>query len=67
LIALLSLSYRADADATPVACIAVTDTAPRIVYEPAPVLEAARQSYFNWDVSEVSEANMVQATLDKVG
>jgi len=42
--------YRTEADATPIACIAVTDTAPRMVYEPAPVLEAARQSYFNWDV-----------------
>jgi hypothetical protein len=41
--------YRTDADAAPIGCAAVTDTAPRIVYEPLPVLEAARQSYFNWD------------------
>lgn len=41
--------YRTDADATPMGCAAVTDTAPRIVYEPLPVLEVARQSYFNWD------------------
>ncbi|KAA0094649.1 sensor domain-containing protein [Mycolicibacterium sp. P1-18] len=41
--------YRSDADAAPIGCAAVTDTAPRIVYEPLPVVEAARQSYFNWD------------------
>jgi hypothetical protein len=41
--------YRTDADASPIGCAAVTDTAPRIVYERLPVLEAARQSYFNWD------------------
>lgn len=41
--------YRTDADASPIGCAAVTDTAPRIVYEPLPVVEAARQSYFNWD------------------
>jgi len=41
--------YRSDADATPIACAAVTDTAPRFVYQQLPVLEAARQSYFNWD------------------
>lgn len=41
--------YRTDAEATPIACAAITDTAPRIVYEPLPVVEAARQSYFNWD------------------
>jgi hypothetical protein len=41
--------YRSDADASPIACAAVTDTAPRIVYEPLPIVEAARQSYFNWD------------------
>ncbi|MBJ7338879.1 sensor domain-containing protein [Mycolicibacterium sp.] len=41
--------YRTDAEATPITCAAVTDTAPRIVYEPLPVVEAARQSYFNWD------------------
>jgi hypothetical protein len=41
--------YRTDADATPIGCAAVTDTAPRIVYERLPVLEAARQSYFTWD------------------
>ena len=41
--------YRTDADAAPIECAAVTDTAPRVVYEPLPVVEAARQSYFNWD------------------
>jgi hypothetical protein len=41
--------YRTDADAAPIDCAAVTDTAPRVVYEPLPVIEAARQSYFNWD------------------
>jgi PknH-like extracellular domain len=41
--------YRTDSDAEPIACVAVTDTAPRIVYEPLPVLEAARLSFFNWD------------------
>jgi hypothetical protein len=41
--------YRTDADASPIGCAAVTDTAPRLVYESLPVLEAARQSYFNWD------------------
>lgn len=41
--------YRTEADASPIGCVAVTDTAPRIVYEPTPVAEAARQSYFNWD------------------
>jgi len=41
--------YRSDAEASPIRCAAVTDTAPRIVYEPLPVVEAARQSYFNWD------------------
>lgn len=41
--------YRTVADASPIECAAVTDTAPRIVYEPLSVVEAARQSYFNWD------------------
>jgi hypothetical protein len=41
--------YRSDAEASPIRCAAVTDTAPRIVYEPLPVVEVARQSYFNWD------------------
>ncbi len=41
--------YRTDADAAPIACAEVTDTAPRLVYEPLPVVEVARQSYFNWD------------------
>jgi hypothetical protein len=41
--------YRSDADAAPIKCVAVTDTAPRIVYGKLPVVEAARQSYFNWD------------------
>ena len=41
--------YRTETDASPIGCVSVTDTAPRIVYEPLPVAEAARQSYFNWD------------------
>lgn len=41
--------YRTEADASPIGCVAVTDTAPRVVYEPVRVAEAARQSYFNWD------------------
>jgi hypothetical protein len=41
--------YRSDSEASPISCAAVTDTAPRIVYESLPVVEAARQSYFNWD------------------
>jgi hypothetical protein len=41
--------YRTDADAAPISCAAVADTAPRLVYEPLPVVEVARQSYFNWD------------------
>jgi len=56
--------YRTDADATPIACIAVTDTAPRIVYEPSPVLEVARQSYFNWDVGvDISGADAAVVRL----
>jgi len=46
---ILPNGYRTEADASPIGCAAVTDTAPRIVYEPLPVVEAARQSYFNWD------------------
>ena len=41
--------YRTEADASPIDCVGVTDTAPRIVYEPLGLVEAARQSYFNWD------------------
>lgn len=41
--------FRTDAEASPIACVGVTDTAPRVVYEPLGVTEAARQSYFNWD------------------
>lgn len=41
--------YRTEADASPIGCVAVTDTASRIVYESTPVVAAARQSYFNWD------------------
>ena len=58
--------YRTEADATPIACIAVTDTAPRIVYEPAPVLEAARQSYFNWNAGvDISGADAAVVRLSK--
>jgi hypothetical protein len=41
--------YRTEAEASPIDCVAVTDTAMRVVYEPTAVMEAARQSYFNWD------------------
>ena len=41
--------YRTEEDASPIGCVAVTDTAPRVVYEPLAVADAARQSYFNWD------------------
>lgn len=38
--------YRTDANASPIACIGVTDTTVRVVYEATPLVEAARQSYF---------------------
>jgi hypothetical protein len=38
--------FRTDADAEPIRCVGVTDTMTRVTYEPADVLEAARQSYF---------------------
>jgi hypothetical protein len=41
--------YRTEAEASPIDCVAVTDTAMRVVYEPTAVIEDARQSYFNWD------------------
>lgn len=41
--------FRTDVDAAPIGCIGVTDTMMRVTYEPDDVLEAARQSYFNWD------------------
>jgi hypothetical protein len=41
--------FRTDGDATPIGCIGVTDTMMRVTYEPDDVLEAARQSYFNWN------------------
>lgn len=67
--------YRTDADASPIGCAAVTDTAPRIVYESLPVVEAARQSYFNWDegvdssgadaaVVRLSTGTAVQSTFE---
>ncbi|HVQ52521.1 MAG TPA: sensor domain-containing protein [Mycobacterium sp.] len=63
---ILSDGYRTEADATPIGCIAVTDTAPRIVYEPAPVLEVARQSYFNWDPGvDISGADTAVVRLSK--
>jgi hypothetical protein len=56
--------YRTETDASPIACVAVTDTAPRIVYEPAPVLEVARQSYFNWDAGvDISGADAAAVRL----
>jgi hypothetical protein len=39
--------FHDDTEATPIACVGVTDTLLRVVYEQAPVVEAARQSYFN--------------------
>ena len=41
--------YRTDQEASPIGCVGVTDTAPKIVYERLGIVEAARQSYFNWD------------------
>jgi hypothetical protein len=41
--------FRTDADASPIACIGVTDTTMRVVYEATPIVEAARQSYFTLD------------------
>jgi PknH-like extracellular domain len=38
--------FRTDAEASPIACIGVTDTTMRVVYEATPMIEAARQSYF---------------------
>jgi hypothetical protein len=40
--------FRTDGDAAPIKCIGVTDTMMRVTYEPSDVMEAARQSYFNW-------------------
>ncbi|TPG37205.1 sensor domain-containing protein [Mycolicibacterium hodleri] len=60
--------YRTDADAAPISCAAVTDTAPRIVYESLPVVEAARQSYFNWDEGvDTSGADVVVVRLATAG
>lgn len=39
--------FRTDDEASPIACIGVTDTMVRVVYEQVPVVEAARQSYFS--------------------
>jgi hypothetical protein len=41
--------FRTDAEASPIACIGVTDTTMRVVYEATPMVEAARQSYFTLD------------------
>jgi PknH-like extracellular domain len=41
--------FRNDAEASPIACIGVTDTTMRVVYEATPMVEAARQSYFTLD------------------
>jgi hypothetical protein len=70
--------YRTEADASPIACVAVTDTASRIVYEAAPVVEVARLSYFNWDsggdtsgadaaVVRLSTADAARATFASFG
>jgi hypothetical protein len=39
--------FRDDSEAAPIACVGVTDTLTRRAYDQAPVVEAARQSYFN--------------------
>jgi PknH-like protein len=41
--------FRTDAEASPIACVGVTDTTVRVVYEATPMVEAARQSYFTFD------------------
>jgi hypothetical protein len=41
--------FRTDAEASPIACIGVTDTTVRVVYEATPMVEAARESYFTLD------------------
>jgi PknH-like extracellular domain len=43
--------FRTNADASPIACIGVTDTTMRVVYEATPMVEAARQSYFTLNQS----------------
>jgi hypothetical protein len=68
--------FRTDGDAAPIGCIGVTDTMMRVTYEPDDVLEAARQSYFNWnqgvDVSgadaavvRLANADDAKATFDR--
>ncbi len=57
--------YRTEGDASPIGCVAVTDTAPRIVYESLPIDQAARLSYFNWDegvTTSGADAAVVQLT-----
>jgi hypothetical protein len=60
--------FRTDGDAAPIGCIGVTDTMMRVTYEPSNVLEAARQSFFNWnqgvDVSGVDAAVVRFADAD---
>jgi hypothetical protein len=60
--------FRTDGDAAPIGCIGVTDTMMRVTYEPDDVLEAARQSYFNWtqgvDVSGADAAVVRLANAD---
>jgi PknH-like extracellular domain len=60
--------FRTDGDAAPIGCIGVTDTMMRVTYEPSDVLEAARQSYFNWSqgvgVSGADAAVVRLATTD---
>jgi hypothetical protein len=43
--------FRTDAEASPIACIGVTDTTVRVIYEATPMIEAARQSYFTLNQS----------------
>ena len=39
--------FRTDADATPIACVGVTDTMTKLTYETGDIVKAARQSYFS--------------------
>lgn len=60
--------FRDDTEATPIACAGVTDTLLRIVYEKAPVAEAARQSYFNPNPGvEISGADVGIVRLASAG
>jgi hypothetical protein len=55
--------FRTDAEASPIACIGVTDTTMRVVYEATPMVEAARQSYFTLDQHVAATVSTLSATL----